>query len=101
MPHVEESLIVEAADVVPMRVGDLHAEQPAVVVAAGVELLAHRLGSPVGGAEEHRNVRGNCAPKPASIRRSPLGCATRIAVAAKWRLSRNDPPRTAKAARVS
>ena len=39
-------------------------------------------------------------PKPASISRSPRGWATRIAVAAKGRTSRREPPVNAKAALV-
>ncbi|MFC9635793.1 HAD-IC family P-type ATPase [Streptomyces mirabilis] len=45
--------------------------------------------------------RGRSMPKPASISRSPFGCRTRIADAANGRLSPNEPPRTASAARVS
>ena len=89
---------------IPVTVGWQHAKEPAAVVAAVVKLLAHRFGGLMRSAletGEGRDVRVDIGPKPASIRRSPLGCCTRIAAAAKCRLSRNDPPLTAKAARVS
>ena len=66
---------VEAADVVPVRVGQQHAEQPAAVVAGGVELLGRPSRHTWYGRTDNRGSIATCAatwaPKPASISRSP------------------------------
>ena len=53
---------------IPVNMGHQHAEQPAAVVAAGVELLAHGLGCPVGSALYPRERRKVCREMGAEAR---------------------------------
>ncbi len=89
---------------VPVRVGDQHAGQPAVVGAAGVELLADRLGSPAGSAEEpreHRNVRGNVGAEARVDEKVTLGVHHQDRHRSEVAFVAERPARTANVARVS
>jgi len=54
--------------VIPVNMGHQHAEQPAAVVAAGVELFAHGLGCLVGSALYPRERRKVCRDTGAEAR---------------------------------
>ncbi len=77
---------------VPMRVGHQDAEQPVVVVAAGVELLTDGPQYLVGRAHEprkHRDVLSNAGPKTRVDQQIPFrmsnehGCCGEVALVAK------------------